>query len=246
VQSDVTGPAWLRSLLGMKHIMTKTEYAYLSVVTIFILFGVGCSRNSSRYDRTSSTNDADVALSSQTQLQAEADTAAPEGVFTESGTKPFSWPKLFAPLPPEEKIRYRDTECLLDALSEEHLGDKETFIHVTERGEQIGRIWLPGCGQFGILDVNSPLPILECWSERYDGLFCRSLLVPMRDGGRLHYGGCYTEVYTPEKNRALLPEAYEVRLSTKAKTKTVYFFGRLKTATTMDAEKRLREAHSIQ
>lgn len=224
--------------------MTKHDCVFFAA--IFILFGGGCSKVSSHYAVISPTNNSDFRLPEFAQQQGDEKNGAPDGVLSESGMKPFSWPKRLTSLPLEERIRYRNTDCFVDALSEDILGDKETFIHVKRGEELIGRIWLPDCGQFGILDMDTPLPVLDSWSERSDGLICRSLLVPTRDGGRLHYGGCYTEVYTSNKARALLPEAYEVRLRPKSETMTVYFLGRLKTTTTMDAEQGLREALTIQ
>jgi hypothetical protein len=225
--------------------MSKRDCVPIAAVVIFSLLCGGCRKGSGTHSETS-INSSQLVSPGLAQLHGDDQNSAPDGVLTKPGMKPFTWPECLTSLPFGKEVRYRNTDTFVAVVSEGVLGDKETFIHVTRGQERIGRIWLPGAGQSGIIDVDTPMPVIESWSTRYDGLYCRSLLVPMRDGSRVHYGGCYTEVYTPNRNHALVPKAYEVQLQPNAKIMTVYFLGCLKPTTAANAEQGLKDAHTIQ
>jgi hypothetical protein len=164
--------------------------------------------------------------------------AAPAGVTTSKGMKPFAWPKELVRLEFGNKTRYRNTEFYLRA----YLDDGIARIQVTQGDKVISDVPLFDCGQFAILDVDSPLPVLQMWGERYDELVGRHLLVPVRNQERLNYQLCYTEFYTPEKQHALSSEPQQIQLRKNAKKNEVYFLGHLTATEPKEAAKSLKEA----
>lgn len=163
---------------------------------------------------------------------------APEGVTTSKGMKPFAWPKELMRLEFGNKTRYRNTEFYLRA----YLDDGVARIQVTQGEKVISDPPLFDCGQFAILDVDSPLPVLQAWGERQDDLVARHLLVPVRGEERLKYRICYTEIYTPEKQRALTSEPQQIQLRKSSKKREVYFLGHYTPTEPKEAARSLKEA----
>jgi hypothetical protein len=212
-----------------------------SAIFAAVLVG-GCSKSASpQPDAAAPTNLADSVDGELAKSPRIPNADAPDGVTTARGMKPYPWPKNLAALPLGQKVRYRNTEYYVMAFLE----DKDASIHVMRNDDVVCKLSIGDGGQFGIFDVNAPMPVLEGWGERFDGLFCRWLLVPIRDGGRLQYELSYGEVYTSDRSRALSPEPHQVQLRPAAKTTTVYFLGYITTTTQENAAQRLKEALSI-
>jgi hypothetical protein len=165
-----------------------------------------------------------------------------DGIKSEPGMKPFAWPKELAGLPFDKTTRYRNGEIQVRAFLDT---DDSSRIELTQGDKVITKPVLFDSGQFAILAVDSPLPVFQAWGERYDGLLCRQLLVPERDGERLVYRLCYTEAYTTNRQSALSPEKHEVQLRAKDKKREAYFLGHLKLAEPKDAALALDEAREF-
>lgn len=149
--------------------------------------------------------------------------AAPEGVKTSVGMKPFAWPKELIRLEFGQTTRYRNTEFYLRP----NLNDGLAFLQLIQGEKILSNLLLFDCGQFAVLDVNSPLPVVQAWGERSDNLAGRHLLVPVHNGARIQLRICYTEVYTPNKDDALASKPQQIQLRPSGTKKEVYFLGHL-------------------
>jgi hypothetical protein len=168
-------------------------------------------------------------------------TAAPEGVTTSVGMKPFAWPKELVRLEFGHKTRYRNTGYYLRP----YLYDGMARLQLIQDEKVLSDLILFDCGQFAILDVDSPLPVLQAWGERFDNLAGRHLLIPVRNGERAQLRICYTEVYTPTKGDALSSEGQEIQLRPEGIKKEVYFLGHLSTTEPKEAEEGLKRAREF-
>ena len=212
---------------------------------MFLLFSGACSKDCSQQTYAPATNTVDLHAVAPAQSHREEKDWRGLGVATGPGFKAFNWPERLNSVGLGETVRYLNTQYSVKAQLEDVLGDKEAFIYVMRGDQQISRLYLPDGGQFGILNADTPLPVLEGWGERADGLIGRWLIVPMQDGSKLRYGISYIEVYTPDQNEALSPEAHKVQLRRNAKVLTGYFLGHATTTAPEDAQKSLQDAHKI-
>ena len=161
-----------------------------------------------------------------------------DAVNTEPGMNPFTWPKRLVSLEFGKEVRYRKTEYRVLAF----LKDGDAYLQVKQGEEIVSKLWLWDGGQFGILDVDTPMPMLEGWGERYDGLAARWLILPARNAGLIKYEFSYIEFYTPNKGEALASQAHEIQLRTNATKRAVYFLGHHTSFTQKQATERFKDA----
>lgn len=160
-----------------------------------------------------------------------------DAVATAPGMRPIAWPKRLVSLQWGKEVRYRDTEYHVLAFLE----NEDAWLQVKRGNEVVSKLWLWDGGQFGILDMPSPMPVLEGWGERFDELAARWLILPVRSGNATRYEFAYIEFYTPNKVDALALDGNEVQLRPNAKKRVVYFLGHHMQYSQQQAVQRLKE-----
>ena len=147
----------------------------------------------------------------------------PLGVVVPRDAKPFQWPKVLTALPFGEIIRYRTTPYSLEAVLRKD-GDAELVVYYD--GKEMKRQFYGLPGQFSILDVDTPRPVIECWGDRFDGLATRFLECVLEHPTRgIELTTGFIEIYTPDRTQAKDSVPHHVRRRPSHSPKTFYFYG---------------------
>lgn len=137
--------------------------------------------------------------------------------------KPFEWPKVLTALPFGERIKYRAGPYSVEAVLQKD-GDAAVVVYRGDKEVARGFEGLPG--QFSILDVEGPLPVIECWGDRFDGLATRWLQRVVDHPTRgIEVTLDFIEIYTPDRNQTKHTVPHVVTRRPTHQPKTYYFLG---------------------
>ena len=147
----------------------------------------------------------------------------PIGVDVQPNAKPFEWPKVLTALPFGERVRYRTSLFSLEAVLRKD-GDAEVVVY---RGDkEVARQFFGLPGQFSILDVDGPLPVIECWGDRFDSLATRWLQRVIDHPARgIEMTSDFIEIYTPDRTQTKHAVPHVVTRRPSHQPKTFYFYG---------------------
>jgi hypothetical protein len=150
-------------------------------------------------------------------------TEPPLGVTLRPDAKPWDWPKPLVAVDFGKRVGYRSTPYEIEAVLRKD-GDAELVVY--RGGKEVARQFVGLPGQFSVLDVEGPLPVIECWGDRFDGLATRWLqrVVDHPTKG-IEVRIDYIEIYTPDKTQAKHPQNHVITRRPHQKPKTFFFYG---------------------